>query len=149
MSRDPDMEDAVSGIGSVLDVISDNLKRIATAQEAIAEEVRERQRARHVEVRRRHQFLTQRLSEGVDRCTRHDYQGELGELVEIHPWLKERAHETSDNDATPLLTALQWAAQTAHQAYHTHQPGTWRDCPMNLCASIRHELGMEDDDGND
>lgn len=38
---------------------------------------------------------------------------------------------------------ITWMAQTIHQAYHQDQPGTWRDCPKNLCASTRTELGME------
>ncbi|CCF83614.1 hypothetical protein [Nitrolancea hollandica] len=61
--------------------------------------------------------------------------------------LKQRVVDEM-KEVARLKDALQWAAQTTHQAYHTHQPGTWRDCPMNLCASIRHELGMEATDGD-
>jgi len=35
-------------------------------------------------------------------------------------------------------------AQIVHQGYHTDLPGTWRECPRDVCSSIKGVLGEEE-----
>lgn len=56
--------------------------------------------------------------------------------------------EQNPNRVRDLEEMLRWVAQTVHQAYH-HGPYsggdldriTWRECPKDICASIRDLLG--------
>lgn len=34
-----------------------------------------------------------------------------------------------------LTQHIEWMAQTVHQGYHSGMPGTWRECPRDICLS--------------
>lgn len=43
---------------------------------------------------------------------------------------------------------LMQIAQQIHQGYHQEHRGTWRECPMAVCARIRSVLGVADPEPN-
>lgn len=102
MSRDPDMEDAVSGIGSALDAIATELNtlghrsldicqmlsRIAKAQEIIAADVLEQQTARRARVREQYRLL-QSHSEIAELEGRESNQLAMGMVLAANPWLRD------------------------------------------------------------
>lgn len=49
-----------------------------------------------------------------------------------------------DSNDPPMCDAdvemFKWVAQTVHQAYHTDHPGTWEECPKNICSSVKYWL---------
>lgn len=53
-----------------------------------------------------------------------------------------RVGETSER-VKELEDYTRSIAQIIHQAYHQDQPGTWRSCPKDICASARGVLGMD------
>lgn len=83
------MEDAVSGIGSVLDAISDTLKRIATALETIAAEAVDQQSERRYRVRRRYATITRWIAEASPETNKIALQWERERLLAENPWLRD------------------------------------------------------------
>jgi hypothetical protein len=45
-------------------------------------------------------------------------------------------------DYDNALRHIAWMAQTLHQAYHQDIPGTWHDCPRDICASTTMFLSL-------
>lgn len=43
---------------------------------------------------------------------------------------------------------LRWVAQTVHQGYHTDHPGTWEECPKNICESTKRWFQIHSDENH-
>jgi hypothetical protein len=54
---------------------------------------------------------------------------------EIHAELDERYHAPAGITTRECFQHIAWMAQTLHQAYHMEEPGTWQECPKDICIS--------------